>query len=209
MLKLPYLYSLASYSVFFFHATYPFFHFTEQKSRTNPSPYLTSSCFPPNHPAPVPPVGQQPSGRPEEEKPLGVSQWDRGSTGAHLPPAGLRCSSNPAAGRHQPHRRVRPRPLPPDLRSLQPSLLVHLPGQGHHGGRQVQRSHLVIMVHLHLSWYCYFWGSLFLLLIQNHWVVNEAKAWCDSFLCVIASERNTAADSLFPPPSSNSPQKLF
>lgn len=145
----------------FFHATYPFFHFTEQKSRTNPSPHLTSSCFPPNHPAPVPPVGQQPSGRPEEEKPLGVSQRDRGSTGAHLPPAGLRCSSNPTAGWHQPHRRVRPRPLPPDLRLLQPSLLVHLPGQGHHGGRQVQKSHLVIMVHLHPSWYCYCWYSYF------------------------------------------------
>lgn len=139
MLKLPYMYSLASFSFFMLPA--PFFQSTEQKS------CLTSSCFPPNHPAPVPPVGQQPSGRPEEEKPLGVSQRDRGSTGAHLPPAGLGCSSNPAAGRHQPHRHVRPRPLPPDLRPLQPSLLVHLPGQGHHGGRQVQQSHLLIMLH--------------------------------------------------------------
>lgn len=103
---------------------------------------------------PLPPVGQQPSGRPEEEKPLGVSQWaSRSSTAAHFPPAGLSFSSKPAAGWHQPHRRVRPHPLPPGLRPLQPGLLVHLPGQGHHGECQVLKSHSVILVHLHPPWY--------------------------------------------------------
>lgn len=99
---------------------------------------------------PLPPVGQQPSRRPEEKKPLRVSQRAGGNpAAAHFPPAGLSFSSSPAAGRHQPHRSVRARPLPPGLRPLQPSVLVHLPGQGHDGGRQVLKSHSLASLHWH------------------------------------------------------------
>lgn len=101
---------------------------------------------------PLQPAGQQPPGRPEEEKPLSVLQRARrGPAAAHFPPAGLSFSSNPAAGRHQPHRQVRPHPLPPGLRPLQPGLLVHLSGQGHHGECQVYKSHSVIFVYLHAA----------------------------------------------------------
>lgn len=101
---------------------------------------LTTSSLPipPNHVHPLPPVGQQSSRWPEEEKPLSVSQWPRRCPAAvDFPPAGLSFSSDLAAGWHQSYRHVRPHTLPPGLRPLQLNLLVYLPGQWSDGGGQI------------------------------------------------------------------------
>lgn len=83
-------------------------------------------------------VGQQLSGRPEEEKPLSELQWaGRNPANSDFPSAGFSFSSDPAAGWDQPHWLIRSHPLPHDLRPLQPGLLVHLPGQRHYGESQV------------------------------------------------------------------------
>lgn len=144
MLKSPYMYLDRDDKVLFFLFFFTWLTICLSLCR-RPSKSYTNTLSLPHQLA-----GQQPSGRPEEEKPLSVSQWARrGPAAAHFPPAGLSFSSNPAAGRHQPYRHVRPHPLPPGLRPLQPSLLVHLPGQGHHGECQVYKPHSVILVYLH------------------------------------------------------------
>lgn len=114
--------------------------------------YLFSS-WPPPSPPPPPPVGQQPSGRPEEEKPL--SELQRASlTCFH----GFSFSSVPSAGRNEPDRRLRSRPLSADLCPLQPGLLVHLPGQGHPANGQVNNlfsfrlKQLCAKVRIHPRW---------------------------------------------------------
>lgn len=131
----------------------PFISLSQWLPQSQHLPYSTSfhfstkSCL-----LLLPSVGQQPPGRPEEEKPLSEPQWARTvSPSAHFPPAGLSLSPNPTTGRHQPYWCVCPHPLPPYICSLQPGLLVYLSGQRHNGEAQVNILCLIMLVHLFLS----------------------------------------------------------
>lgn len=141
-----------SFFLFFLHPPPPF----QWLPQNQHLPHFTSFRFSTKSFLLLPPsVGQQPPGRPEEEKPLSEPQWARRySPSAHFPPAGLSHSPNPTAGRHQPYWCVCPHPLPPFLCSLQLDLLVYLSGQGHNGEAQVNILFLITLVHLFLS-ICY------------------------------------------------------